>query len=184
MIGIILSPSYIYRLSKENILDYSEFHEKEGNADKLAEWAANFIIAHGYKAYAQSEKNYLLHGSYDKITKTTPLPHKTIAILAGLGWIGKSNLLITQEYGSALCMSTVLTNAPLSTENRPIVVSKCGECTVCQNICPEKSIRGLTWNVGMNRDLLVDVYHCKCCLKCLANCPWTQKYMEKIVLYK
>ena len=45
LIGIILSPSYIFRLSKENILDYSGFSEKENGANELAEWTADFIKA-------------------------------------------------------------------------------------------------------------------------------------------
>lgn len=177
LIGIVLSSNYILRLSKENILDQSEFSEKENVTDKLAEWTADFIIAKGYEAYAQSERN-LLNGFYDVNTKTTPLPHKKIAMLAGLGWIGKDNLLVTQEYGSALCMCSVLTNAPLPTENKPIVMPKCGECTVCKDICPTGVIHGSTWEIGMNRDLIVDVYNCETCLKCLVNCPWTQKYMR------
>lgn len=177
LIGIALSPSYIFRLSKENILDYSEFSEKEHGANELAEWVADFIKIKGYKAYAQSERN-LMNGFYDVNTKTTTLPHKKIAMLAGLGWIGKSNLLVTQEYGSALCMCSVLTNAPLPTENKPIIMSKCGECNVCRDICPAKVIHGSTWEIGMNRDLIVDVYNCKTCLKCLANCSWSQKYIK------
>jgi len=177
LIGIVLSSNYILRLSKENILDHSEFSEKENSADKLAEWTADFIIAKGYKAYAQSERN-LINGFYDVNAKTTPLPHKKIAMLAGLGWIGKDNLLVTQEYGSALCMCSVLTNAPLPTKNKPIIMPKCGECTVCKDICPTGVIHGSTWEIGMNRDLIVDVYNCETCLKCLVNCPWTQKYMR------
>lgn len=177
LIGVALSPSYIFRLSKENILDCTEFSEKENATDKLAEWAADFIKAKGYKAYAQSERN-LINGFYDVETKTTPLPHKKIAMLAGLGWIGKSNLLVTQEYGSALCMCSVLTNAPLPTQNKPIIQSICGECNICKDICPAKVIHGSKWEVGINRDLIVDVYHCEACLKCLANCIWTQKYMK------
>ncbi|CAH2213483.1 4Fe-4S dicluster domain-containing protein [Tepidibacter aestuarii] len=178
LIGIVMEPSYIFRLSKENMIDYSEFTEKENCADRLAEWTADFIIEKGYKAFAQSERNLELHGFYDETTKTTPLPHKKIAILAGLGWIGKNNLLVTHEYGSALCMCSVLTNAPFLTENRPIMMPKCGECTVCKDICPTGAIYGSIWQMGMNRDLIVDVYHCDTCLKCLANCPWTQKYMK------
>jgi len=174
LIGIVLNPSYIFRLSKENIIDYSEFTEKENGADKLVEWTADFIIAKGYKAFAQSERNLGLYGFYDETTKTTPLPHKKIAILAGLGWIGKNNLLVTQEYGSALCMCSVLTNAPFLTKNKPIIMPECGGCTVCKDICPEGAIHGAIWE----RDLIVDVYHCDGCLKCLANCPWTQKYMK------
>lgn len=182
LIGIVLEPSYIFRLSKKNIIDHSEFTEKESCADRLAEWTADFIIAKGYKAFAQSERNLELHGFYDETTKSTPLPHKKIAILAGLGWIGKNNLLVTQEYGSALCMCSVLTNAPFITENRAVTMTKCGECTVCKDICPTGAIHGAIWEIGMNRDLIVDVYHCNTCLKCLANCRWTQKYMKYTII--
>jgi epoxyqueuosine reductase len=177
LIGIVLNSGYIFRLTKENIADHSEFEEKEHLTDELAEWAADFIIAKGYKAFAQSERN-LINGFYDETTKTTRLPHKKIAILAGLGWIGKSNLLVSQEYGSALCMCTVLTNAPLPIEERSIIMPKCEKCTVCKDVCPTGAIYGSTWEPGMNRDFIVDVYHCDGCLKCVVNCPWTQKYME------
>jgi epoxyqueuosine reductase QueG len=179
LIGVALSPSYIFPLSKEHILDCSEFSKKEKEIDELAEWVADFIVAKGYKAYAQSERN-LINGFFNVDTKTTPLPHKKIAMLAGLGWIGKSNLLVTQEYGSALCMCSVLTNAPLPTENKPIIESMCGECNVCKNICPAKVIHGTKWEANSNRDLIIDVYHCEACLKCMASCIWTQKYMRKI----
>lgn len=68
LIGIVLNPSYIFRLSKENIVDYSEFTEKEHGADKLAEWTANFIKAKRYDAFAKSERNLMLHGFYDETT--------------------------------------------------------------------------------------------------------------------
>lgn len=177
LIGLALSPDYISRLSKENKVDYSEFGEKEHRAGDLAEWVADFIIAKGYKAFAQSDRN-LIHGFYEETTKTTPLPHKKVAILSGLGWIGKNNLLVTKEYGSALCMCTILTNAPLPTENLSIITPKCGECTVCKDICPANAIHGCIWEPNMDRDFIVDVYHCEGCLKCLVNCPWTQKYMK------
>ncbi|QOX61870.1 epoxyqueuosine reductase [Anoxybacterium hadale] len=177
LIGIALKPSYIYRLSKENNLDCFEFLQKEAAADKLAEWAADFIRLKGYKAYAQSESN-LINGFYDAVTKATPLPHKKIAVLAGLGWIGKSNLLVTQEYGSALCMCSVLTNAPLPIQYRPIMRPFCGKCNVCKDICPAKVIHGMNWEEGTPRDLIVDVYHCETCLKCLVHCVWTQKYVK------
>ncbi|ABX41021.1 4Fe-4S ferredoxin iron-sulfur binding domain protein [Lachnoclostridium phytofermentans ISDg] len=78
-------------------------------------------------------------------------------------------------------MSTILTNAPFPTENRPFIMPKCDECTVCKDICPTGVIHGSIWQPGMNRDSIVDVYHCDGCLKCLVHCPWTQKYMKNII---
>ena len=138
LIGIVLGPKYIYRLSKEDILDYSEYSDKENNVDKLAEWTADFISAKSYKAFAQSERNLSLYGFYDETTKTTPLP----------------------------------------TVNRPIIIPKCEKCTVCKDICPAGVLHSASWSIGINRDSIVDVYHCEGCLKCLTNCPWTQKYMR------
>ena len=100
LIGIALSPGYVRRLTEESATDYSEYAEKEHAADELAEWAAEYIKSKGYGAFAQSEKN-ISGGFFDPDTKTSALPHKKIAVLAGLGWIGKSNLLVTREYGSA-----------------------------------------------------------------------------------
>lgn len=177
LIGIVLSPEFILGLSKDNKAIPYEYWEKEHHAGELAEWTADFIIAKGYKAFAQSDRN-LINGFFEEATKTTVLPHKKIAVLSGLGWIGKNNLLVTEEYGCALCMGTVLTNAPIPVEDKPIIMPKCGECNVCKDICPTSVIHGTTWQPEMNRDLIVDVYHCECCLKCLVNCPWTQRYMK------
>lgn len=93
-------------------------------------------------------------------------------------------MLITEEYGCALCIGTVLTNAPLPIENRQMVMPKCGSCTVCKDICPANVIHGTTWEPGMNRDLIVDVYHCECCLKCLVQCPRMQHYSIRQGLLK
>lgn len=176
IIGMVLSPSYINHFSKENTADYSELSQKERSADGLADFAAEYFTNKGYRAFSQSSSSQLTAGTFDTATKKTVLPNKKIALLAGLGWIGKSNLLITGEYGSALCISTVLTNAPLPKMNEPMLMPKCGDCTVCQDICPAKVIHGVTWGVEVDRDQIVDVYHCRACLKCLAHCVWTQKY--------
>lgn len=181
LIGMALSPGFIMRMTEENITGRTEFDEKEDAADRLAEWAADFIEAKGFRAFAQSEDNLSLHGLFDEATKTSVLPHKKLAVMAGLGWIGENNLLVTREYGCALCMCSILTDAPLSAENRPAVSSQCCGCTICKDICPAGVIHGTKWEPGMNRDLIVDVYHCITCLKCLINCPWTQGYMKKFL---
>lgn len=187
LIGITLSPNYIQEISltpeyiqkmiRSNLISKDEFHVAEANTDKLADNIADYLSSKGYSAYSQSEKNISLTGFYDEKAKLTPLPHKTIAGLAGLGWIGKHNLLITSEFGSAISICTVLTDAPLKTVLHTPANTQCGDCTICIEICPVQAIKGTTWDLGTIRDELVDVYQCYSCLKCLALCPWTQKYL-------
>lgn len=85
---------------------------------------------------------------------------------------------MSEQYGRALCICTVLTNAPLPAENREMTRPRCGGCTICKELCPTNVIHGTTLEPGMNRDLIVDVYHCECCIKCMVYCTWTQSYME------
>ena len=68
----------------------------------------------GFKAISQSDTGLIAENTFDFSTKTSILPHKTIAMLSGLGYIGKNNLFITTKYGAAQCLGSVLTNAPLT----------------------------------------------------------------------
>jgi epoxyqueuosine reductase len=176
LVGILLSRKYIIHLFERVSTDFDEFNEKEHWADALAEWTAEYLQKRGYHAYAQSEANIGRNGYFDVQTKTSVLPHKTIALLAGLGWIGKNNLLITKDYGCAFCMCTVLTDAPMEVEKAPLTSPQCGECDICIQVCPVHAISGNTWTMDRNRDGLVDVYRCQACLKCLSHCPWTVRY--------
>jgi epoxyqueuosine reductase len=67
------------------------------------------------------------------------VPHKRIGELAGLGWIGRNNLLVHPEFGARFRLVTVLTNLPLETA-RPIS-GDCGGCRRCVSACPAKAIK-------------------------------------------
>ncbi len=69
------------------------------------------------------------------------LPHKTAAVLSGLGFVGKSGLFLSEEFGSKVRLATVLTNMPLSPE-RPVIENGCGNCSLCKNACPAGAIFG------------------------------------------
>jgi epoxyqueuosine reductase len=126
-------------------------------------------------------------------TLATALPHKTVATRAGLGWIGKSALLITPSHGPALRLATVLTDAPLECGN-PIDDSCCGNCTKCVDFCPAKAIQGKNWQKGTPRESIYDAHACCAMAKrlagqkgipvticgiCINACPWTQKYISR-----
>lgn len=68
-------------------------------------------------------------------------PHKTAAVLSGLGFVGKSGLFLSEKYGSKVRLATVLCSLPLAAE-LPVIENGCGECTVCQKACPAGAIFG------------------------------------------
>ena len=149
---------------------------------------ADYLIAQGYRALAQTTANVV---KLDPLA--TAIPHKTVATRAGLGWIGKSCLLVTPEYGSAVRISSILTDAPLRVA-QPIVESRCGSCQQCVDHCPAKALKGTLWHAGIERSALVDAAQCDgtmrqisaaipgldhdLCGKCIAVCPHTQQILE------
>ncbi len=189
LLGIVLTrdylktvagtPDYVKQMVKNKQIQNDEFHLTEKRTDRIADDIAAYILEKGFEAFSQSELNLFRSGEYDNNRKPTPLPHKTIAGMAGLGWIGKHDLLITPEYGSALSMCSVLTDAPLVTIAYKLLDSKCGECSICQDSCTYKALKGTTWKPGMSRDEIVDVFLCTTCFQCVVQCPWTQNYMNE-----
>lgn len=69
------------------------------------------------------------------------IPHKTVAVLSGLGFVGKSGLFLSTEFGSKVRLATVLTSMPLESE-LPVIENGCGDCRICQNACPAGAIYG------------------------------------------
>ncbi len=71
-------------------------------------------------------------------TQTAHLSHKHAARAAGLGWIGRNNLLVNRNFGARVRLVTVLTNLPLATN---FVESEgCGSCRACLSVCPAGAI--------------------------------------------
>ena len=182
---IVLSKEYIIEILNGKEIDYDndEYLTKELKVEKMADCLADYIRQKGFKALSQSEESNLKNG-YIEQAYIDPklqqgisfLPLKAIARVGGLGYIGKSNLLITEEFGSAFTMCAVLTNAPVTTENHTIIESKCGSCDACVINCPANALLGNEWTISGGRESLVDVSKCCCPLKCMVFCPFTIKY--------
>lgn len=160
--------------------------------DELGMKCEEFLINKGHNAYAQTKKRL---GTDFGEFNSFELPHKTIATRAGLGWIGKSALFTTKDYGSALRLSSVLTDAPLDL-GKPITKARCGKCMECKNACPGGAISGKEWNHTLKRNDFYDDKKCEkyalkvseenlgkadtVCGKCIYACPHTQKYIKEL----
>ncbi len=71
-------------------------------------------------------------------TQKAHLSHKMIAKKAGLGWIGKNNLIVHPERGSKIRLATILTNMELKTDTP--IERKCTICRKCVEICPANAL--------------------------------------------
>ncbi len=69
------------------------------------------------------------------------LSQKAVAVLAGLGWIGKSSLLVSPVAGPRVRLGVLLTDAPL-TPDAPFAANHCRDCRACQEACPVQAITG------------------------------------------
>jgi epoxyqueuosine reductase QueG len=66
------------------------------------------------------------------------LSHKHVARAAGLGWIGRNNLLVNEKFGSRVRLATILTDLPLVIDSPSL--RNCGSCQACLSVCPAGAI--------------------------------------------
>lgn len=65
--------------------------------------------------------------------------HKKVGQLAGLGWIGRNNLLVNPELGARFRLVTVLTDMPLEVDVP--LEGDCGVCKKCLATCPAQAVK-------------------------------------------
>jgi len=189
-IGVALNPQVISEIRDGPTKRYYEEYQRANNLlDTLGDQATQFIRDQGHQAKWFAATN----ADIDPATLSTRLPHNTAATQAGLGWIGKCALLVTKDFGSAIRITTVLTDAGLPA-NEPVNKSMCGNCTSCVDACPGNAISGKDWQTGFQRDFLYDAFACRrtaqqfsatregirdnICGICINVCPWTQQYIN------
>lgn len=90
--------------------------------------------------------------------------HKMAATRAGIGWIGKTDLLVTKEYGPRVRLASVLLKDKLFTAGIPYEKSLCGNCGICVKACPAQAATGGLWDTMTDRDRFYDAF--KCMNKC------------------
>ncbi len=108
---------------------------------------ARYAVGKDYHRVLREKWEHLAHWlkkdfpelEYRIYVDTGPILEREIAMLAGLGFIGKNTCLIHPKLGSWLFISEMLVNVEIPPD-APFVGHLCGTCTRCIDTCPTQAI--------------------------------------------
>ncbi|MGB8958628.1 MAG: hypothetical protein WCC00_06405 [Candidatus Aminicenantales bacterium] len=102
--------------------------------DRGALLVADEIQKRGYRPLAIAASQII-----DWEKQRAHVSHKHVGRAAGLGWLGRNNLLVNPELGAHFRLVTVLTDMPL--EPAAPLDRDCGACRACAAACPAGAIK-------------------------------------------
>ncbi|MDD5610533.1 MAG: hypothetical protein PHH69_03190 [Candidatus Omnitrophica bacterium] len=115
-------------------LYFQHYRTLNAALDQAALRVTNWLQAHGYRALPVPASQIL-----DWQKQTAHLSHKKLGQLAGIGWIGRNNLLVNDKLGSQFRLVSILTDAALKPD-KPLK-KDCQRCFKCVSLCPAKAIK-------------------------------------------
>jgi epoxyqueuosine reductase QueG len=135
VIAMPLSPAYLEGIvDRPTPLYFHAYRQLNYRLDDVAFVIAEMLLDDGHRSMAI--------GASQIVNSSPPqghVSHRHLAQAAGIGWIGRSGLLVTPEYGARVRLVTVLTDAPLAAGS-PLPFS-CGLCAACAAACPANAIK-------------------------------------------
>jgi epoxyqueuosine reductase len=163
----------------------SEYRLLNRSLDEATALLADTLEAHGHRAQS-------VPATSAAATAAEPLfSHKSAATRAGLGWIGKTALFVSRDFGAAVRLATVFTDLQLAA-GKPLESGQCGACRVCVDACPAGAGRDVQWSAGAPREELFDAFACErhlegdsaggmhgICGICVAVCPFTRSALRR-----
>ena len=145
MAGIRTGPTQAYA---------DEYALANKEIDRIAASLVIEIQALGFEA-----RTFKASQRTDPVKIKGEFPHKTAATLAGLGWVGRSCLLITRKFGPWVRLGTVFTDMDIPC-GPPVQRSFCDVCMRCVEACPAGALTGEVWQPGIDRAKILDVHVC------------------------
>ena len=143
------------------------------------------VLRQLHKWLKQLHPEVSFHGSVD----TSPVLERAIAEQCGIGWIGKSTMLIHPKKGTFGSIAIALSSASFTSIGQKAQANRCGTCTACIDECPTQALGpdGLDarkcisyWTIehrgvipeSMRKAIGDWVFGCDICQD---YCPWTMK---------
>jgi len=140
--GLSTAISYGCRLSDvvvDGVVDHPtrtyQYHYRQVNLllDHIGLRMASYLQALGHRVFPVPSSQIIDWKAY-----RGHISHKAVGRLAGLGWIGRSNLLVNPTHGARVRYSTVMTDLVLPYDTP--LTDDCGDCRSCVVACPGGAI--------------------------------------------
>ncbi|MCM8800127.1 MAG: 4Fe-4S binding protein [Candidatus Omnitrophica bacterium] len=168
-IGVRLSPIILEEIENFPTRLYFHHYRTVNNfLDQVAFKISSFIQRHGFRALPVASSQIVNWQS-----QKAHLSHKKIAFLAGLGWIGRNNLLVNKKFGSQIRLVSILTDMPLKIDSP--LKENCGKCRLCIEVCPVQAIKERSEDFDhlrcfeklkeFQKERFVDQYICGICVR-------------------
>ena len=180
--AIVIAQKYSKFISNEKY-DETSYHQllidDRTNIDNTINFLKGLFDEYGIRNYIPSSSQT------DELSLVAPFSFKYAAVQAGLGWIGKSGVLVTRAFGPRVRLAVILVDYLFET-GCPTVESLCGDCHECVDACPWKVIKGANWDISTKREQILDFQLCNSkrsefienngrkhtCGYCILACPW------------
>ena len=177
------------------LLNYYSKLQQQPDVPQIAKYAwgkdYHFIIKEKLKELLSLIQNEVKPCNGTAFCDSAPLFERRLAERAGLGWIGKSTMLINPNLGSYCFIGELLLDIELEYD-QPIE-SKCNNCEACLNACPTKALlkpfslnasKCLSYQtIELKSDIEKDILPYSGlklfgCDNCIEVCPWNKKAIQ------
>jgi epoxyqueuosine reductase len=111
---------------------------------------------------------------FEPINRKGLLSLKMLAKEAGLGWLGRSLLIVSPDYGPIHRLIAVVTEIELQSDRS--IPNQCGDCSLCIEKCPNGALTYVSFDDRpRQREDVLNIDKCLGdlgCKLCLEVCPW------------
>ena len=95
------------------------------------------------------KKNYDIE--YSSHVDTDPLLERSLAVRAGLGWIGKNTCFYSNKWGSFVFIGVLLIDEYLQYDDEKPFFSMCSNCNICIKNCPTGAIKETGYEIDIKK---------------------------------
>jgi len=118
-----------------HIIDQAKINQR---MYRISREVSDYIVSLGYKAKAVTPNNNYRR-CLDPFATRPTFSHRFGAVVSGIGSFGLSGNVFTKEFGAAVVLGTVVTNASLKSDPvqpaRLVMDNRCKACKLCDKSC-------------------------------------------------